>query len=247
MAEELPPSRREIGGRSNPSTGVPWGSAVPVQDFLNQRAVSVIVGGSYKLPNWYDPQGKLRTFACRTTRVSPFRMIVEVPVVGKVGDRLTSYFRDFGKLEGSISDTMARSFLLELEMTRERREKLSDMLTWIEKKQQNPAVPDLRKDARFVPPIPHSMLTLADGAIHPCFIIDCSVTGVAVSAAVQPPVGMPLAVGACVGRVVRLLPNGIAVKFVERQTVRDLDRLVARAVPPAAKTAAGSTEPAAMA
>jgi hypothetical protein len=193
--------------------------------------VSVVVGGSYVLPNWYDPQGKLRTFACRTTRVSPFRMIVEAPVVGKVGDRLTSYFREFGKFEGCISETMARSFLLELEMTRERREKLSDMLTWIQKKQQNPAVLELRKDARFVPPVPHSMLTLADGAIHPCFIVDCSVSGVAVSAAVQPPVGMPLAVGACVGRVVRLLPNGIAVKFVERQTVRDLDRLVARKVP----------------
>jgi len=216
---------------------------VPVQDFLSQRAVSVIVGGSYVLPNWYDPQGKLRTFACRTTRVSPFRMIVEVPVVGKVGDRLTSYFRDFGKFEGAISDTMERSFLLELEMTRARREKLSDMLTWIEKKQQNPAVLELRKDARFVPPVPHSTLTLADGAIHPCFIIDCSVSGVAVSAAVQPPVGMPLAVGACVGRVVRLLPNGIAVKFVERQTVRDLDRLVARTIPPTAKTEAGLPAP----
>jgi hypothetical protein len=87
---------------------------VPVQDFLNQRAVNVAVDGHYTLPNWYDPQGKLRTFACRTTRVSPFRMIVEVPVVGKVGDRLSSYFRDFGKFEGSISDTMERSFLLEL-------------------------------------------------------------------------------------------------------------------------------------
>jgi hypothetical protein len=216
---------------------------VPVQDFLNQRAVSVVVGGSYVLPNWYDPQGKLRTFACRTTRVSPFRMIVEVPVVGKVGDRLTSYFRDFGKFEGSISDTMERSFLLELEMTRERREKLSDMLTWIEKKQQNPAVADLRKDARFVPPIPHSALTLADGAIHRCFIIDYSASGVAVSTAAQPPVGMPLAVGACVGRVVRQLPNGIAVKFVERQTVRDLDRLVARTIPAAAKTGASLAEP----
>jgi hypothetical protein len=215
---------------------------VPVQDFLSQRAVKVAVDGSYTLPNWYDPQGKLRTFACRTTRVSPFRMIVEVPVVGKIGDRLTTYFREFGKIEGAISDTMARSFLLELEMTRARREKLSDMLTWIEKKQQNPAVLELRRNARFVPPLPHSTLTLADGSIHPCFVIDCSVTGVAVSAAVQPPVGMPLAVGACVGRVVRLLPNGIAVKFVEQQTVRDLDRMVARAVPAAAKAEADLPE-----
>ena len=216
---------------------------MPVQDFLSQRAVNVVVDGSYTLPNWYDPQGKLRTFACRTTRVSPFRMIVEVPVVGKVGDRLTSYFRDFGKFEGSISDKMDRSFMLELEMTRERREKLSDMLTWLEKRQKNAAMQELRKNARFVPPNPHSMLTLADSSVHPCFIIDCSVSGVAVSTAVQPPVGMPLAVGAVVGRVVRVLPNGIAVKFVEQQTIRDLERLVARTVPLVTKTEAALPQP----
>jgi hypothetical protein len=219
---------------------------VPDQDFLSQRAVNVIVGGSYTLPNWYDPQGKLRTFACRTTRVSPYRMVVEVPVVGKVGDRLTSYFRDFGKFEGSISETMKRSFMLELEMTRERREKLSDMLTWLEKKQKNPAMLELRKNARFVPPSPHSTLTLADSSVHSCFIIDCSVTGVAISTAVQPPVGMPLAVGSCVGRVVRLLPNGIAVKFVEQQTVRDLERLVVRTVAPPVRVDAGLAEPVAV-
>jgi hypothetical protein len=76
---------------------------MPVQDFLNQRAVNIVVRGSYTLPNWYDAQGKLRTFACRTTRVSPFRMIVEVPVVGKIGDRLTSYFREFGKRAASAT------------------------------------------------------------------------------------------------------------------------------------------------
>ena len=201
---------------------------MPVQDFLNKRAVKVTVDGSYTLPNWYDPQGRLRTFACRATRVSPFRMIVEVPVVGKVGDRLTSYFREFGKFEGSISDTMERSFLLELEMSRARREKLSDMLTWLEKKQKDPAIKCVRKDARFVPSNPHSTLTLADGSVHPCFVIDVSATGVAVSSPVQPPIGMPLAVGACIGRVVRLLPNGIAIKFIERQNSRALERLITR-------------------
>ena len=139
---------------------------------------------------------------------------------------------------------MNRSFMLELEMTRARREKLSDMLTWLEKKQKNPAMQELRKNARFVPPNPHSTLTLADSSTHSCFIIDCSVTGVAVSTAVQPPVGMPLAVGSCVGRVVRLLPNGIAVKFVEQLTVRDLERLVVRTVPTAVNVDAGLAEPA---
>ena len=55
-----------------------------------------------------------------------------------------------------------------------------------------------------------------------------SIAGAAVSAAVQPPVGMPLAIGACICRVVRLLPNGFAVKFVDRQDRNDLNRLIAR-------------------
>jgi hypothetical protein len=201
---------------------------VSVEKFLKQRAVNIAVGGSYTPAKWFDPKGKPRTFACRTTRVSPFRMMIEVPVVGKIGDTITSYFSDFGKLEGFISDTMSGAFLFELEMTRSMREKLASKLTWLEKKQKNPGILDARKDARIIPANPHTMLTLADGSIHECFVIDMSIAGASVSAQVQPPVGMPLAIGACIGRVVRLSRNGFAVKFVELQNRHDLNRLIIR-------------------
>lgn len=204
-----------------------------VERFLKQRAVNIAVEGSYTLPNWYDCEGRLRTFACRTTRVSPFRMIVDVPVVGKIGDRLTSYFRDFGKFDGSISDTMDGSFLLELEMTRAARERLADKLTWLEKKQADPSMAEAREHVRFHPPHSHTALTLADGSIHSCFIIDLSLAGVAVSSEMQPPVGMPLAIGGVVGRVIRTFNNGFAVKFVETYRLADLTRLVSRECAPA--------------
>src|ERR1700754_4603760 len=150
--------------------------------FLKQRAVRIQAPGTYTLPNWYDPEGKLRTFACRTTRVSPFRMLVDVPVVGKIGDRLTSYFPDFGPLDASISETLQGSFLLELDMSNDMRAKLSSQLTWLESKLRDRTIRDARKDARIVPASPHSTLTLADGSVHGCFVIDMSVSGVAVSA-----------------------------------------------------------------
>jgi hypothetical protein len=213
---------------------------VSVEKFLKQRAVNIAIGGSYTLANWYDRQGRPRTFACRTTRISPFRMIVDVPVVGKVGDPITSYFSDFGKLEGVISDTMTGAFLLELEMTGSMREKLASKLTWLEKKQKDSGITDVRKDARIIPESSHSTLTLADGTTQRCFVIDMSASGVAVSTEVQPRIGMPLAVGACIGRVVRHLPDGFAIKFVERQKRHDLNRLIIRSTPPpyagAAKT-----------
>jgi hypothetical protein len=204
---------------------------VSVEKFLEQRAVNIAVGGSYSLARWFDPQGKPRSFACRTTRVSPFRMMVDVPVTGKIGDRITSHFNDFGNLEGFVSDTMSGAFLLELEMTESMREKLASKLTWLEKKQKTPRVAGVRKHARIIPAIPDSTLTLADGTVHGCFIIDMSVSGAALSAQVQPPIGMPLAVGSCIGRVVRRLPQGFAVKFVELQNRLHLNRLVVRPGP----------------
>jgi hypothetical protein len=134
---------------------------VSVEKFLKQRAVNIAVGGSYTLANWYDRQGKPRTFACRTTRVSPFRMLVQVPVIGKIGSPITSFFSDFGKLQGVISDTTSGAFLLELEMTRSMREKFASKLTWLEKKLKDPRVSDVRKNARIIPPSPHSTLILA--------------------------------------------------------------------------------------
>jgi hypothetical protein len=204
---------------------------VSVKEFLNQRAVSIAIGGQYTLAKWFDAQGKPRTFACRTSRISPFRMMVAAPVLGKVGDPISSYFGDFGKLDGVISDAANGSILLELEMTKSLREKFATKLTWLDKRQKNPSIRDGRKQPRIIPASPHSSLTLADGTIRSCFVVDMSTSGAAISAEVQPPVGMPLAVGACVGRVIRHLPDGFAVKFVEEQKRNDLERLVMRPAP----------------
>lgn len=199
-----------------------------VEKFLRQRAVNFVVGGHYTLSNWLDPEGKPRSFACRTSRVSPFRMIVDVPVIGRVGDRIGTYFGDFGRMEGEISDTVAGSFLLELMLTRPQRQRMSDQLIWLEKKQKDPTIKDGRKQARIVPASPHSMLTFADGAMKSCFVIDMSPSGAAVSADVRPEIGTPLAVGACVGRVVRHLDGGFAVKFIDEQGRDVLERRVIR-------------------
>jgi hypothetical protein len=200
---------------------------VSVETFLKQRAVNIAVNGSYSLERrWYDAEGKLRSFACRTTRVSPFRMMVEVPVVGRVGERYTSYFREFGELEGTISHTMRGGFLVDMEMTAERRLRLAEQLAWLERKLADASVQDARGDARIIPPASHSVMILADGSVHGCFIIDISPTGAGVSAEIELPLGTPLAIGACVGRVVRVFETGFAIKFVERQDIDDLSRLI---------------------
>jgi hypothetical protein len=202
---------------------------VSVKDFQQERAINIACEGKYKLHRWFGPDGKIRTLACRSTRVSPYRMIVDVPVVGRIGDRITSHFGEFGEFEGSISDSKNGSILLELEMTAERRQWMADKLAWLEKTRRDPLIQDARKDARFVPQVSHTTLTTADGKVSTCFIIDMSATGVAVSSEMQQPaIGTPLAVGSLVGRVVRVFETGFAVQFVERLTLSDLSRLIIR-------------------
>jgi len=211
---------------------------VSVKEFQEQPAINIACEGKYKLHRWFGPDGKIRTLACRSTRVSPYRMIVDVPVVGRIGDRITSHFGELGEFEGSISDTRYGSILLELEMTPERRQWMADKLAWLEKTRRDPSIQDARKDARFVPQVSHTTLTLADGKVGTCFIIDVSATGVAVSSEIQPPIGPPLAVGSLIGRVVRIFETGFAVQFVEKQSLNDLSRLVIRSE----QTASGSSQ-----
>ena len=71
------------------------------------------------------------------------------------------------------------------------------------------------------------MLILADGTVHDCFIIDISSSSAGISAEIEPPpIGTPLAIGACVGRVIRVLETGFAVKFIQRQDIDNLSRLI---------------------
>ena len=118
--------------------------ALSAQAFLNQRAVNVRVGGRYSLANWFDQHGSRREFACRTSRVSPFRMLVSVPVIGKVGDRVVSHFGEFGQLDGWIADTVEGGFLVDLDADKAQRKKLARKLSWLEKRQNDPSLVEAR-------------------------------------------------------------------------------------------------------
>ena len=209
-------------------------------EFLQQRAVNIAVGGWYSLENLYDQRGNRREFACRTSRVSPFRMLISVPVIGKVGLRVASYFGEFGKLDGWIADTVPGGVLIDLETCKDQRAKLARKLTWLEKRQKDPSVLEARENRRIIPKNPHSTVILADGTYHECFIIDVSQSGAAVSTDLQPDVGMPLAIGSCVGHVVRHFREGFAVKFAAAQDETILEKLVAR--PPGDWCATRQTE-----
>jgi hypothetical protein len=203
--------------------GVLFAEAQAARRHDTQPALSLSARYSFK--NWYDQQGKLREFSCRLTGITPYEMALIVPVIGRKGADLTVECEEFGPLQGTVGRPTSQGFAMKINATDEERARLADKIAWHEKLQKNETV-DNRKHKRIVPSNPLSSLILADGSQLRCFVIDMSVSGVAVSADIMPELRMPLAVGKVVGRVVRHVPGGFAVEFVEKQDTRSLERMI---------------------
>ena len=196
-------------------------------ELFERRSIDLRLGGRYSLANRHDPQGNRRQFACRTTRVSPYQMMISVPVIGAIGERVVSYFGEFGKLDGWVSEHVEGGFLIDLAVPKEKRQQLAGKISWLDK-QRKETVQDARGQDRVIPENPHSTLIFADGSMLGCFVIDMSATGAAISADIQPEIGSPLAVGRSVGRVIRHFPEGFAVKFIQPVDPDYLERLIIR-------------------
>jgi len=197
--------------------------------FVDRRSeprIIVSIAARYALANRIDPRGNRREFSCRIVNVSPSAMTLVVPVLGAVGERVIVRCDEFGKQEGSIIRTLDRSFVIKMVAADEDRAKFAAKIEWYEKK-KNHDVHDSRAHKRIAPNDPRSTLVLADGTQMECFVIDMSISGVAVSADIKPPIGTPLAVGKVIGRVVRHRQDGFAVQFIYLQ---DFDTLEQRLI-----------------
>ncbi len=194
-------------------------------------------GGRYVLPERREGTEKLPAYACRLCSISTRLAVVIGPVVGKINELVTANFDTFGMLRGRISRRLPSGFVMDLILTDAERDKLGAKIIW-QRKHVYEQVPDKREHKRILPRDPRTVLTLADGTCIPCFVIDISQSGVAVSANIWPEIGTPMAVGKLVGRVVRNLDVGFALQFIQLQEFEELETLMAPPVAPEAKAAA---------
>jgi len=187
--------------------------------------IFVNLSGSYTFTKRLDNRGKRREFYCRIANISSHYMLLAVPVMGVVGERVITNCEEFGELEGTIERLADGGFVLKIIATDEVRAKLAAKIQWYDQV-KNHNVPDSRMHKRIVPKNPHSTLLLADGSCVRCFVVDMSVSGVKVSAELEPEIGTTLAVGKVIGRVVRNFPAGFAIKFIQAQEPKLLERLI---------------------
>ncbi len=183
--------------------------------------------GRFTLASRRDVEGERREFPCRIVNLSCHALGLVTPITAEVGERVIAYVDEFGKFEGRIMRKLDGGFVIELIMPKSERHKLAAKIEWFDK-HKNFDVENNRKHARIIPRNPYSTLVLADGTTTDCLVKDVSATGVAVHADLVPEIGMPVAVGKVVGRVVRRFSDGFAVQFTQAQDPQSVENLIAR-------------------
>jgi hypothetical protein len=165
----------------------------------------------------------VQVFACRVQSISPKMAVFTAPVSGAQGDWVTAHFQELGIIRAQITRHLDRGFAMDIVATDEERTKLGAKIDWV-KKNTHEAVADKREHKRKLPRDPRSIIILPNGGKMNCFIMDMSRSGVAISADVDLDIGTPLAVGNVVGRVVRHLEVGFAIKFISLQDTTTLEQ-----------------------
>lgn len=129
-----------------------------------------------------------------------------------IGTRLVLYIDDIGRCEGTVARHHDYGFALKLIATQNRRDRIAERLTYHANRHRL-RDEDLRTHERTELDR-QTRCTLPDGTILDCRVTDLSLTGAAIAIQPRPAIGMEVSIGRLRGRVVRHLPNGVAIRFL---------------------------------
>jgi hypothetical protein len=128
------------------------------------------------------------------------------------GVAIVAYLEEIGRVEAVTTGNTARGFGIRYSATGARLERLKTKIDFANKKQQGTGS-DLRQHTRFEPTEKRSQITLPDGRVYNCEVIDISLSGAAIKCDVMPALGTYLMLGRMKGRVMRYIDNGVGIQF----------------------------------
>jgi hypothetical protein len=152
-------------------------------------------------------------YPCTTVDMSPGGVRLLTEVKGRLFEKVVAYLDHIGRVEGMIVRMTDDGFAMKLTVASAKRDRIADLLTWLVNREVIGMLED-RRHQRIVPRNDATLLHLPSGRIVPVRIIDISMSGVGVTADARPTIGNRVTIGHRPGKVVRHLPNGIAIEFL---------------------------------
>jgi hypothetical protein len=130
------------------------------------------------------------------------------------GQQIVAYLDVLGRVEAISADAVPGGFRVLFPPAGPKRERLAARLAWLDSNRDPAAEAEQRRHTRHEPKDSTSHITLPDGRIYACEVIDISVSGAGVKVDVMPSLGTFVMLGKMRGRIVRYLDTGIAIEFV---------------------------------
>lgn len=135
----------------------------------------------------------------------------DVPSPGTI---IVAYLEELGRVELAAGAAVKGGFEVHYAVNGARLERLKQRIQWLREKANGAT--DGRKHARYEPQEKHSQITLPDGRVYPCEVIDISVSGAAIKTEVMPSVGTFVTLGRQRGRIVRYMHYGVGIEFIKQ-------------------------------
>jgi hypothetical protein len=129
-----------------------------------------------------------------------------------VGLPIVAYIESIGRVVGVSGEPTEEGFKVNFTLASNRRERLASRLASLNSNPEEDSGP--RRAPRFSLPGSSSQLSLPDGRVYACEVLDISLTGASVKTDILPTLGTCIMLGRMRGRIVRYTDQGIAIEFV---------------------------------
>ena len=182
-------------------------SALPVDGKIvnEQQQKQIVVFGRFMLPDMSE-------HPCQLARITPRGAVFLTNVDVPGGVQIVAYVDELGRIEAQVAEPVTGGFNVTFKFNEAREQKFAERLAWLQNKDQDDSI-EQRAHQRVEPESSTSHITLPDGRIYSCEVIDISLSGAAVSTEVMPALGTYVMLGKMRGRVVRYIDNGVAIEF----------------------------------
>lgn len=196
-------------------TVTPYSQNSSVQpDMFN--SVTVNLNGRYMLEDRSENP-------CVVIEMSPGTALLSGLSTPRQGERVIAYVDHIGRIEGFMQAMLANGFLIALQATEYKQDKLAAQLTWLANRHELGLAED-RRHERVAPRKVNQVLTMQDGRQYPCKMIDISMSGAAIEIDVRPAINSSVTLGSMRGTVMRHFAEGIAIEFTAVQNPDTLEK-----------------------
>ena len=168
-----------------------------------------------------QPASAVLPFVARS--ISTSRAVIGASATVQKGQKLAMRFDTVGVRHGLVERVLPEGFIVSFTGTSSEAD-LGARIDWLKRRSRGQAE-EHRVAKRVLPRNPTVVVLLGENSLT-AKIKDMSETGVALSSATQPELGLQLTIGSVAGHVTRHFADGFAVQFVERQKLTEIEGLM---------------------